>query len=453
MTTETPTASAGYRSYVLFALIVVYTFNFIDRQILGILAIPIQADLGLSDTQLGLMRGVSFALFYSTLGVPVAMLADRWNRVRIMTIALTLWSAFTMVCGLATNFTQMFLARMAVGVGEAGGVAPAYSIVSDYFPPDKRAGALGAYSFGVPLGSAIGIVFGGVIATVLDWRSAFFIVGGLGILIAPIFLLTVREPKRGGFDAVGSKTTAAPFGEVMATLLKKPSFWLLSIGGAFSSIVAYGMFAWMPAFLVRLFGDELPGAMSWVPSFLIPPNAGPVLYAAYFYGALLAVGGVFGIWLGGAVADRYGAKFKGIYALAPGVAFLLTVPLMIFGLNTNSLVTTFFAFLLPTAFSLAWLGPALSAFQNMVGPSMRATSGATFLLINNLIGLGFGDFFIGRMSDFYKTEFGNESLRYSMLTAVGFYVVAAILYFIATPRLKKDWHYGDAQSAPAPSGG
>lgn len=440
MTTSSAPVSGAYRGYVLFALIVVYTINFIDRQILGILAIPIQADLGLSDTELGLMRGVSFALFYSTLGVPVAMLADRMNRVRIMTFALTLWSAATMVCGLATNFIQLFFARMAVGVGEAGGVAPAYSIVSDYFPPQRRALALGIYSFGIPLGSAIGIVFGGVIATVLDWRSAFFIVGALGLVVAPIFLFTVREPARGGLDAPGAKVAPAKFSEVMGTLAKKPSFWLLSIGGAFSSIVAYGMFAWMPAFFVRLFGDQLPGLFTSFPSFLLPPNPGAVLYAAYFYGAILAIGGVFGIWLGGAVADRYGATHKGVYALAPGVAFALTIPLMIVGLNTSSLATAFFVFLLPTAFSLAWLGPALSAFQNMAPPNMRATAGAMFLLINNLIGLGFGDFFIGRMSDFYKAEYGAESLRYSMLTAVGFYVVAALLYFIATPRLKRDWH-------------
>lgn len=440
MNKDAVTPSTGYRAYVLIALIVVYTFNFIDRQILGILAIPIQADLGLSDTQLGLMRGVSFALFYSTLGVPVAVLADRTNRIRIMTVALTLWSTFTMVCGLATNFWQLFLARMAVGVGEAGGVAPAYSIVSDYFPPAERARALGVYSFGIPLGSAIGIVFGGVIATVLDWRSAFFIVGGLGILIAPVLLLTVREPKRGGLDAADAKATPAKFSEVLATLSKKPTFWMLSIGGACSSIVAYGMFAWMPAFFVRLFGDQLPGAFTWMPSFLMPPNPGPVLYAAYFYGAILAVGGVFGIWLGGAVADRYGAKYKGVYALAPGIAFLLTIPFMVVGLNTSSLPVAFFVFILPTAFSLAWLGPALSAFQNMVGPNMRATAGAMFLLINNLIGLGFGDFFIGRMSDYYKAAYGNESLRYSMLTAVGFYVLAGGLYLLAAPRLKKDWN-------------
>jgi MFS family permease len=442
--------STGYRAWVLFALIVVYTMNFIDRQILGVLAIPIQQELGLSDTQLGLMRGLSFALFYSTLGVPVAMLADRTNRVRIMTVALTLWSAFTMVCGLAGNFVQLFLARMGVGVGEAGGVAPAYSIISDYFPANERARALAIYSFGIPLGSAIGIVFGGVIATVLDWRMAFFIVGAIGVAIAPIFLLTVKEPERGRFDGASGKKAAAGIGEVLSTLMVKPSFWLLSVGAACSSIMAYGLFAWAPAFFVRLYGDELPGLFANFPSFLLPPSPGPVLYAAYFYGAIVAIGGVLGIFIGGVLADRFGEKNKAAYALVPGAAFALTAPFMALGLNAASLPVAFFAFLVPTALGLAWLGPALSAFQNMAPPNMRATAGALFLLVNNLIGLGGGDVFIGGLSDYFRERYGDESLRYSMLAGVSFYVIAAVLYFAAAPFLKKDWYREpEAQSSAA----
>ncbi len=188
------------RAYVLFILVVVYTFNFIDRQIIGILAVPIKADLILSDTQLGLMGGLAFALFYTGLGIPVAMLADRSSRTWIMTIALVLWSAMTAVCGLAQNFWQIFLARVGVGVGEAGGVAPAYSLIADYFPPNQRARALSIYSFGIPIGGALGIAAGGLIASTVDWRIAFFVVGAAGILIAPVFRLTIREPVRGRFD-------------------------------------------------------------------------------------------------------------------------------------------------------------------------------------------------------------------------------------------------------------
>jgi MFS family permease len=198
--------SAGNRAYVLFILVVVYTFNFIDRQIVGILAVPIKADLGLTDTQLGLMGGLAFALFYTGLGIPVAMLADRFSRTWIMTVALTVWSAMTAASGLATNFGQLFLARLVVGVGEAGGVAPAYSLISDYFPPGQRARALSIFSFGIPIGSAIGIVFGGIIASLINWRYAFFIVGLAGIIIAPIFRLTIKEPPRGQYDRQRSDT-------------------------------------------------------------------------------------------------------------------------------------------------------------------------------------------------------------------------------------------------------
>ena len=189
-----------YRAYVLFILVVVYTFNFIDRQIIGILAIDIKAELDLTDSQIGLMSGLAFAMFYTLLGIPIAYLADRKSRVWIMTGALTLWSAFTAMCGLAQNYTQLFLSRLGVGVGEAGGVAPAYSLIADYFPARQRARALAIYAFGIPIGSAIGIMLGGILTSILDWRAAFLIVGALGIIVAPIFRLTMREPQRGRFD-------------------------------------------------------------------------------------------------------------------------------------------------------------------------------------------------------------------------------------------------------------
>jgi len=202
---STAPESPGYRVLVLVMLVLVYTFNFIDRQIVGILAVPIKADLGLSDTQLGVLGGLAFALFYTILGIPVAMLADRTNRTNIMAVALVLWSAMTALCGLAQNFVQLFLARLGVGVGEAGGVAPAYSLVADYFPSSQRARALAVYSFGVPLGSSLGIFFGGLIASMIDWRVAFIAVGIAGIVLAPIFRLVVREPPRGRYD--GAQTS------------------------------------------------------------------------------------------------------------------------------------------------------------------------------------------------------------------------------------------------------
>ncbi|MEO1252871.1 MAG: MFS transporter [Pseudomonadota bacterium] len=434
-----PQTSGLYRAWVLFILVVVYTFNFIDRQIVGILAVPIKADLGLSDTQLSLMGGLAFALFYTFLGIPIAWLADRKSRVWIMTIALTVWSAMTAVCGLAQNFAQLFLARLGVGVGEAGGVAPAYSLISDYFPPHQRARALSIYSFGIPIGSALGILLGGVLTSYLDWRAAFIIVGLAGLAIAPVFRLTMREPRRGQHDAATARVEPAPVIEVARTLMRKKSFWAMSIGAASSSMMGYGLIFWLPSFFVRSFGEALPAFFAWMPEFLIPPDPGPVLYASYFYGAILFFGGIAGIWLGGSLGDKFGAKNKSAYALVPAVAFLTTLPFFFIGVLSSSLIVTFCAFLVIQALSLVWLGPVLSAFQHLVQPNMRATASAVFLFINNLIGIGLGNLIIGALSDGLAARFAEESLRYAILSGAVFYLIAAVVFISTAKKLKDDW--------------
>ncbi len=432
-------ASSFYRAYVLFILVVVYTFNFIDRQIVGILAVPIKADLGLSDTQLSLMGGLAFALFYTFLGIPIAMLADRYSRTWIMTVALSVWSAMTAVCGFAQNFLQLFLARLGVGVGEAGGVAPAYSLIADYFPPEKRARALSIYSFGIPIGSALGILLGGVLTTYLGWRAAFIIVGLAGLAIAPIFRLTMREPKRGGFDSASAVTKPAKVSDVAKTLMQKPSFWGLSFGAASSSMMGYGLIFWLPSFFVRSYGDALPEFFAWMPAFLIPANPSALLFASYFYATVLLIGGIAGIWLGGVMADRYGPDKKAAYAIVPAIAFLTTIPFFIVGVLAPSLWIAFPAFLVLQALSLVWLGPVLSAFQHLVQPNMRATASAIFLFINNLIGIGLGNLAIGAISDGLSAQFGDESLRYAILSGTVFYILAAVLFIVTAPRLKRDW--------------
>ncbi len=436
---NTNESTPAYRAWALFILVVVYTFNFIDRQIVGILAVPIKEDLALSDTQLSLMGGLAFALFYTFLGVPIAILADRKSRVWIMTVALGLWSAMTTACGFAQNFTQLFLARLGVGVGEAGGVAPAYSLIADYFPSEKRARALSIYSFGIPIGSAAGILLGGVLTSYLDWRAAFMIVGGAGFLLAPVLRLTLKDPVRGAYDAVQNEKPA-PIAKVVKTLAAKPSFWGLSFGAASSSMMGYGIIFWLPSFLVRSFGDKLPSFFAWMPDALIPANAGPVLFASYFYGAILLIGGTAGIWLGGVLADRYGPARKAAYALVPAAAFVCTIPFFIAGILSKSLLATFFLFMVPTALSLVWLGPVISAFQHLVPPNMRATASAVFLFVNNLIGIGLGNLAIGALSDAMVARFGDESLRYAILSGTGFYVLAAVLFVVTAPRLAKDWH-------------
>ncbi len=411
---------SGSRGYTLFILVVVYTFNFIDRQIVGILAVPIKADLGLTDSELGLMGGLAFALFYTGLGIPVAMLADRFSRTWIMTVALVIWSGMTAVSGLATNFWQLFAARLGVGVGEAGGVAPAYSLISDYFPPGQRARAMSVYSFGIPIGSAIGIVFGGVIASLINWRYAFFIVGIAGILVAPIFRMTIKEPPRGQYDSKHDDRQSPGLKLILYTLLKKPSFWLLSLGASFSSMIGYGVFFWLPSFFVRSFSLTL-------------------LNASLFYGAVLLLGGLVGIWAGGWLGDRFGGSRHANYARIPAIAFICTVPFYMLAILSPNLLLTFLVLLVPTALGLVWLGPVITAIQHLVRPDMRATASAIFLFINNLIGIGLGTYAIGALSDSLALRFGDESLRYSILAGTGFYLVAASLFFLAGRWMQKDW--------------
>ncbi len=417
-------SSGGGR--VLLILLLAYIFNFIDRQIIGILAVPIKADLELSDSQLGLMGGLAFALFYTGLGIPIAWLADRYSRVNIIAVSVAVWSAFTAVCGLAHNFWQLFLARMGVGIGEAGGVAPSYSLIADYFPPERRARALAIFSFGIPIGSALGIFFGGWIATNVDWRAAFIIVGLIGLPIAALVKFGLKDPVRGGFDSGARAGDAAPpFSAVFKTLIRKPSFWLLSFGAASGSILGYGLIFWLPSFFKRSFQLELV-EVSW------------------FYGSIVLIGGVIGTWLGGWLGDRVGKGNPGGYALIPAICFLLAAPAYAAGLFAPSLAAGWLLFVIPQMLGLAWLGPVIAAVQHIVPPNMRSTASASFLFINNLIGIGFGTWFVGRMSDNMKASYGDESLRYSILYTLGFYLLSSALYFLASRTLRRDWYRAEA---------
>lgn len=426
----------GYRLYVLLLLVLVYTFNFLDRQILGILAIPIKRDLSLTDTQLGLMGGVAFAVVYSTLAVPLAWLADRRSRTWIITGALTVWSAFTMLCGTAGGFWNLFMFRMGVGVGEAGGVAPAYSLIADYFPARQRARALAAYSFGIPIGTAAGTLFGGLLAAQVDWRFAFAVVGAAGLVLAPLFKLTVRDPRRGGWEtpaqpvddgsAAPVATTLAPetvapaFARVAGTVLPKPSFWLLALGAASSSVCGYGVAFWLPSFFARSFEMSLTET-------------------SVFYAAIAFIGGMVGIWGGGAAADKFGGRSRGAYPLVPAVAFVVAMPIFFLAVNTDSRTAAFLLWLIPTGLNLAWLGPILTAVQHLGSSAMRSTVSAMFLLINNLLGIAGGLYYFGWASDLMAPRFGEESLRYAIYSGLGFYVLAAILFVAASRTLKRDW--------------
>lgn len=417
MTTQPQTAPLpGRPNVVLAMLLVVYVFNFVDRQILAILAGPIQRDLGLSDGQLGMLGGLAFAMLYSTLAVPLAWVADRTSRSWVITISLGLWSGFTALCGLAQGFWHIFFARLGVGIGEAGGVAPSYALIADYFPSHRRALALSVYSLGIPLGSAVGVLAGGYIAVMVDWRAAFFVVGLAGLVIAPLFKYLVRDlPK----PTVAAAEPAPRFADIARTLAHKPSFWLLSFGAATSSMLGYGLAFWLPSLLQRSFALDL-------------------VQTSHFIGAMLLVGGVSGMLLGGWLGDRLGNRDRAFLAYVPAAAFVIGVPLFAAGINSSSAGWAFVLFLIPQAMAYIWLGPVISAVQLLVVPAARSTASALFLLINNLIGLGGGIFALGALSDALTPRYGADALRYSMLYSLGLYLVAALLMALAAPKLRKD---------------
>ena len=414
--------SPSLQRRVLLLLLLAYVFNFLDRQILSILKIPIKAELGLSDTQLGLMGGIAFASLYSTLAIPLARYADRGRRVNVVAWSVAVWSGFTALCGLAGNFWQLFAARMGVGIGEAGGVAPSYALIADYFTPQRRARALAIFSLGIPIGSAIGLFFGGWIATVLDWRWAFVLIGLAGIPVAVALRRFVPEPPLGAQDD-GSAVIAPSFRDVMALLLTKPSFWLLSFGAAAASICGYGLGFWLPSYFNTSLGL-------------------PLDQLGLYFGTIVLVGGSLGIWFGGWLGDKLGGARPGAYALVPGIAFLLTAPLYFVAINQNSLGAGLILYTIPYMLSLAWLGPVVNAVQHLVPAAMRATASASLLLINNLIGIGFGTFIFGYLSDQLKPEYGADSLRIALLIGIGFYVVAGVLMLGAAALLKRDWYRG-----------
>ena len=411
----TNTDSRGYRALALAMLLLVYTFNFVDRQIFSILVPAIKAELSLTDTQLGVLGGLAFALLYSTLAIPLAWIADRTSRTWVITISLGVWSGFTALCGWAGNFAQLFGARLGVGVGEAGGVAPSYAVIADTFPPRSRARALAVYSLGIHLGSAAGVLLGGYIATTVNWRAAFLAVGLAGIALAPLFRLLVREPARDRAIA-----TTEPVRRVFAILARKPSFWLLAFGASASSMLGYGLAFWLPSLLKRSFHLELQDI-------------------SYFYGAILLLGGVPGVLLGGAIGDRFGTRDRAAYARAPAIAFVIAVPLFAAGILSSSATAAFLFFLVPQALAYVWLAPVITAVQHLVPPHMRATASASFLFINNLIGLGAGSFLLGALSDGLTRRLGEEALRYSMLTGLVLYLLAALLMWLAAKPLRKDW--------------
>ncbi|MDI7774263.1 MFS transporter [Asticcacaulis sp. EMRT-3] len=414
-----PLPAAKGRNLTMILLIVVYMLNFLDRQILSILKEPIAAELHLNDAQTGWLGGLPFALFFSVLALPAAWLADRGSRVWLMTVALAVWSAFTAACGLSAGFGQLFLARMGVGVGEAGGVPPAYALIADLYPPHSRARAISVYTLGIPLGSAAGILFGGLMAAHVNWRYAFLVIGLVGLVVAPLFRLLVRDPPRGQYDA--PVQGAAPGLLATARLVcAKPAFWLMALGAAAASMVGYGFLYWFPTFLARSLNMDI--------------TSRSILFSMAFL-----ISGLIGIPLGGWLADRLGQARKGAYPLIPACALLVSAPLYGLAVMAHTPLQAFLLVLIPQALGLVWLAPLLTAVQHLVPVNGRSQASALFLLVNNLIGLSLGPYFFGKVSDLLKPMYGEDSIKWAFVIGLGFYLLAALLLFGASRTLKKAW--------------
>lgn len=407
----------GSANAVLAMLMVVYTFNFLDRQILSILAEPVKRDLGLTDTQMGLLGGLAFALFYSTMAIPIGLLADRRGRAKVIGISLVVWSAFTALCGLAQNFAQMFVYRLGVGIGEAGGVAPSYAILADRFPPEKRARAMGIYSLGIPLGQGFGALFGTMLAAMVDWRATFVVLGIAGILVWFPYRRVVRDEDT---PAPLPAAQAVPLSAVFVRLARQPAFWLLGFGAAAGSFCGYGIAFWVPAFIQRSFGLSL-------------------IETGQLLGLHFLTSGIAGVYAGGWLGDRIGHGDKAGYARVAAVAYVLSAALLALAFTSNSALWFFLAIIIPGALISVWIAPVITAVQHLVPASDRATASACFLLINNGIGLGFGSLGVGMLSDGLSPAYGAEALRYALIGVSMLYVVAAGFMLFAAPRLRRAW--------------
>ncbi|GGE03765.1 MFS transporter [Polymorphobacter glacialis] len=416
-----PTASGNARRTVaLWMLFAVGTINFVDRQLLSVLVEPNRTEMHFTDTQFGLLTGLAFALFYAAMGIPAAMIADRWNRVRLIGAACLVWSVFTAACGLATSFTQLAMLRFGVGVGEAGGTAPSVSVLADYYPPERRALVIGLFTLNGPLGVFIGAAFGGWAAAQFGWRGAFIAIGLVGVVLAPLLILVVREPARGQMDKAQPSETALPLGAVFTTFLRTPSLRLLMVASGLAAFVSYGMLNWIPAFLMRTQHMPLSAMATW-----FAPAAGIT------FGI-----GIFG---GGALVSRGALKSPRSYAIVPGIATLILIPTLIAALWVEDWRLSLLLLLIPMAACTIYVAPALALVQNLTAPRARATATAILLLMFNIIGLGGGPLFIGMISDALQPVHGTDSLRWALLALVPVAAAAAAAQLAMSRHLDRDF--------------
>jgi predicted MFS family arabinose efflux permease len=412
--------STKQRNYALVLLTVVYSFNFIDRQLLAILQEGIKADLGLSDGQLGLLTGFSFALFYVLAGIPIAKWADRGNRRNIISISLFLWSFMTAISGFAQNYLQLLLARVGVGIGEAGGSPPSHSIISDIFPPKSRASAIGFYSTGVNIGILFGFLLGGWLNEVFGWRTAFIVVGAPGIALAFIVRFTLKEPIRGLIEQRQVVEEHPSFKSVLSLLWSRKSFRHLALASALTAFVSYGLVSWTASFMIRIHGMSTGELGVWL-------------------ALIIGVGGAIGVFGGGLLADKLAVKDKRWYAWLPALVGLIALPFIVLFCLAESSYNALYSMIIPSVFANVYLGNVIATTHGLVGLRMRAMSSAILFLVINIIGLGLGPWSVGALSDYLTPTYQGESLRYAMLYILPLVSFWSICHFyLAARNLRED---------------
>ena len=415
-----PTAPVGYyRYYVLVVLMMTYVFSYMDRYIMSILLEDVKAEFGFSDLQLGMLSGLAFALLYSTLGIPIARLADRSNRVRIISIAVSVWSIFTALCGAATGFWTLFLARLGVGVGEAGGLAPAHSTLADYFKKEELSRALAVYGLGPSLGAVAGLMIGGAIADAFGWRAAFIAVGLPGVLLAALTYLTVREPKRGAMDP-GHVPPENPdnIKTTLSKLWKNRTYVYVNLGHALSIVTMYSITVWLPALFLRNtdFSRSEVGAT---------------------IGLITLVGGVLGTLSGGFIADYLAKRDERWRAWVSMIAVVASAPVLAAALlATDAQSLTILMGMGIFVFQVSFV-PGLAIVQIVVEPGQRAMAAAFVFFLANFIGLGIGPVIVGAISDALAPQFNETSINIALMIMLSFLVVASLCFWLSSRAMKK----------------
>lgn len=408
------------RNYALALLTVVYSFNFIDRQLLAILQESIKLELDLSDQQLGLLTGFAFAVFYVTAGIPIARWADRSNRRNIVAFSVGLWSFMTAISGAVQSYVQLLIARIGVGVGEAGGSPPAHSIISDIFPPTSRASAIAFYSTGVNIGILFGFLFGGWLNEYFGWRVAFVVVGVPGILLALLVRMTLREPVRGLSEQRTASAEGEPITAVVKLLWSRVSFRHLALAAALNAFAGYSSSNWTASFMIRSHDMTTGELGTWL-------------------AMIMGFGGAVGVFCGGLIADRLAPSDRRWYAWLPSLTGFFCVPFMVAVYLVDNAYLALTLSIVPGLLFNVYLGNTIATTHSLVGLRMRATASAILFLILNIIGLGAGPWTVGVLSDFLEPSLGEESLRHAMLYLIpAFMFWSSCHFYLASRTLRED---------------